>query len=397
MKNDFDQIIPRRNTNSLKWDSYPADVLPLWVADMDFRSPEAVIDALHQAVAHGVFGYPLGIHPDPKEQNELRQIIVERMARLYRWEIYPEDILFIPGVVVGFNLVAHALAEEGGEILVQPPVYPPILAAAQNARMRRVEAPLTLKNVGGDSHILHYEIDFDQFERAISARTKVFILCNPHNPTGRVFNQFELERMAEICLAQKVIICSDEIHNDLIFSPNQHIPIAALDKEIAQNSITLMAPSKTFNIAGLEFSFAIVQNPQLRNQLLKVSEGLVSWINSLAWVAARAAYQEGEEWLRDLLTYLRGNRDFLTDWLAKYLPQIHFTQPEGTYLAWLDMHALELYPNPFEFLLKEARVALNDGRTFGSGGEGFVRLNFGTQRSILQEALERMIMAVGKR
>ncbi|MGB9592478.1 MAG: MalY/PatB family protein, partial [Candidatus Kryptoniota bacterium] len=290
-----------------------------------------------------------------------------------------------------------ALSDHGGEVLVQPPVYPPILAAAQNSRMQRVEAPLIPTPSNQCHQILKYEIDFEQFEQAISPQTKVFILCNPHNPTGRVFTKPELEHLADICLRKNVVICSDEIHNDLVFSPHQHIPIAALDKEIAQNTVTLMAPSKTFNIPGLEFSFAIVPNPDLRKRLLLAGAGLVGWINSLAWVAAAAAYRDGETWLKELLVYLKGNRDFLTAWLKEKLPQVKFTQPEGTYLAWLDMASFDLKPNPYEFFLKEARVALNDGKTFGREGEGFVRLNFATQRSVLQEALERMTMALKNR
>lgn len=397
MAKDLNRIIPRRNTNSLKWDTYPQDVLPLWVADMDFRSPEAVISALQKAVEHGIFGYPLGIHAGPHDREDLRQIIVDRMKNLYQWEIQAEDILFLPGVVVGFNMVVRSLADHGGEILVQPPVYPPILAAPQNSHMQRVEAPLIPVHLNPSEPILHYEIDFELFEKAISPQTKGFILCNPHNPSGRVFTKQELEHLADICLRKNVLICSDEIHNDLIFSPYQHIPIASLDKEIAQNTVTLMAPSKTFNIPGLEFSFAIVPNPDLQKRMLQAGEGLVGWINSLAWEAAAAAYCEGQTWLEEVLGYLKENRDFLTDWLKEKLPQVEFTQPEGTYLAWLNMESLDLKPNPYEFFLKEARVALNDGKTFGTEGKDFVRLNFATQRSILQEALERMKQAIEKR
>ncbi len=394
MSTNFDRIISRRNTHCVKWDTYPADVIPLWVADMDFLCPQPVINALQKAVEQGIYGYPVGHSNDPHERTEMRQIIVERMKQLYHWNIQPEDILFIPGVVVGFNLVVHALAEENGEVLVQPPVYPPILAAAKNASMKRVDAPLLPIKTGSKERILHYEIDFDEFSNTISEQTKVFILCNPHNPTGRVFTQLELERMAEICLQKKVIICSDEIHNDLIFSPHQHIPIAALDNEIAQNSVTLMAPSKTFNIPGLEFSFAIVPDPELRKRILLAGEGLLSGINTLAWAAAESAYQDGEEWLSELLVYLKGNRDFLSGWLQEHNPEVNFTQPEGTYLSWLDMRALDLKPSPYEFFLNQAKVAFNDGIPFGNGGAGFVRLNFGTPRKILQEALDRLEIAI---
>lgn len=392
MTSNFDQIIARRGTNSLKWDTYPEDILPMWVADMDFRSPQAVIDALHQAIEHGIFGYPSGLHNEPNQRSELRQVLVERMARLYDWQIQPEDIYFVPGVVVGFNLVAHALGEAGCNLVVQPPVYPPILGAAANAGMKRVDNPLIpqLDEAGR----LHYEIDFDHFEQTISEDTRLFLLCNPHNPTGRVYSRSELERLAEICLRNGVAICSDEIHGDLIFEPHQHIPIASLDPEIAQHTVTLMAPSKTFNIPGLQFSFAIVPNREWRKRLEAASQGLTNWINALGWVAALAAYREGEPWLREVLQYLQGNRDFLLQWMQEHFPQVPHTCPEGTYLTWLDCRPLNLPDDPYSFFLKEAKVAFNDGKAFGKEGEGFIRWNFACPRPVLEEACGRIIRAV---
>lgn len=392
MTNSFDQIILRRGTNSLKWDTYPEDILPMWVADMDFRSPQPVIDALHQAVEHGIFGYPSGLHNEPSQRGELRQVLVERMARLYDWQIQPEDIFFVPGVVVGFNLVAHALGEAACSLMVQPPVYPPILGAAANAGMRRVDNPL-IPQVS-EAGIMHYEIDFDHFEQSISQDTRLFLLCNPHNPSGRVFSRLELERLAEICLRHGVAICSDEIHGDLIFEPNRHIPIASLAPEIARNTITLMAPSKTFNIPGLQFSFAIVPNQEWRKRLEAASQGLTNWINSLGWVAALAAYREGELWLKEVLQYLQTNRDFLRQWMQEQFPQVPHTCPEGTYLAWLDCRPLNLPSNPYSFFLKKAKVAFNDGKAFGKEGEGFIRWNFACPRPILEEACDRLVQAV---
>lgn len=392
MTHRFDQIIPRRGTNSLKWDTYPEDVLPMWVADMDFRSPQAVIDALHQAVEHGIFGYPSGLHSEPNQRRELRQVLVERMARCYHWHIQPEDIFFIPGVVVGLNLVAHALGREGGNLIVQPPVYPPILATAANAGMRRLDNPLVPRAMEQGS--LHYEIDFEQFEQAIAADTRLFFLCNPHNPTGRVFRRAELERLAEICLRHGVAICSDEIHGDLIFKPHHHVPIASLDPEIAWNTITLMAPSKTFNLPGLQFSFAVVPNPEWRKRLEIAGQGLAGWVNALGWVAALAAYREGEEWLRDVLQYLEANRDFLTGWIRENFPEVPYTVPEGTYLAWLDCRPLGLPSDPYTFFLKVAKIAFNDGEAFGKEGEGFIRWNFACPRPLLEEACTRFARAV---
>ncbi|MCX8061576.1 MAG: PatB family C-S lyase [Anaerolineales bacterium] len=392
MTYNFDQIVPRRGTNSLKWDTYPEDVLPMWVADMDFRSPQAVIEALCQAIEHGIFGYPSGLHSEPNQRKELREILVERMVRLYHWEIQPEDIFFLPGVVVGFNLVAHALGGEGSSLIVQPPVYPPILAAATNARMRRIDNPLVPRLIG--KSILHYEIDFDHFEQAIAADTNLFILCNPQNPTGRVFQRTELERLADICLRRGVAICSDEIHGDLIFEPHYHLPIASLDPEIAQRQITLMAPSKTFNIPGLQFSFAVVRNPEWRKRLEMAGQGLTSWVNALGWVAALAAYREGEQWLIEVLQYLQANRDFLMQWIEANLPSVPHTCPEGTYLAWLDCRLLGLSDTPYTFFLKNAKVAFNDGKAFGKEGEGFIRWNFACPRPVLEEACARVAQAI---
>ena len=374
---NFDITPDRLQTDSVKWRHYGDDVLPLWVADMDFPSPQAVIQALEERVAHGVFGY-IG------DNTQFRQVLVERMAELYNWEIQSKDIVFVPGVVVGFNLASHTVATSDGGVLVQTPVYPPMLVAAAAADMTHQEMELS-RRVDG-----YYSIDFDAFEAAVTAQTRLFLLCNPHNPTGRVFTQVELEQMAEICLKREVVICSDEIHCDLIFPGYRHIPIASLDPEIAQNTITLVAPSKTFNTAGLECSAAIIQNPILRERYKKARKGLVGGVNLLGSLAGLVAYRDGDEWLQQLLVYLEANRDFLYDYVQRELPGISMAKPGATYLAWLDCRQALIQGNPHEFFLREARVALNDGVDFGRGGEGFVRLNFGCSRLTLTEALERM-------
>jgi cystathionine beta-lyase len=235
-----------------------------------------------------------------------------------------------------------------------------------------------------------YAIDHDAFERAITDRTRIFILCNPHNPVGRVFQRQELERMAEICLRHNLVICSDEIHCDLIFDGNRHLPIATLSPEIARQAITLMAPSKTFNIAGLQCSIAVIENPELREKYKAARAGLAPEINIMGMVAALAAYGEGGPWLDEALRYLQANRDFLLRYVNEQLPGVRMAKPEGTYLAWLDCRQANIPGNPHEFFLQEAKVALNDGAAFGRGGEGFVRLNFGCPRSTLAEALEKM-------
>lgn len=387
----FDAVLERRDSDCLKWRLYDEDVLPLWVADMDFRSPEAVIRALGERVEHGVFGYPEGILNDPRELCGLRTLLIERMAERYHWQIQPEDILFIPGVVTAFNLACHAVKLSQGAdsgLLIQPPVYPPILQAAGKTGLQSQEAPLAMGSDG------QYAVDWQAFSAAFTSGTRMFLLCNPHNPTGRVFRQDELERMAELCLKNNVLICSDEIHCDLVYQGQRHFPIASLDPEIARRTITLMAPSKTFNLAGLASSFAIIQNADLRKQYLSATQGLVGWVNLMGLVAAEAAYREGQAWLDQLLVYLQANRDFLFQYINRELPGINMASPEGTYLAWLDCRQAGIEGNPYHFFLKQARVALNDGATFGPGGEGFVRLNFGCPRPILVQALERMKQAL---
>lgn len=373
----FDVLPDRKDSLSVKWHVYGPDVLPMWVADMDFRSPDSVIGALKHEVERGVFGYPY-------EDSRFKAVLVDRLANLYGWQIDPGDLVFIPGIVTGLNIVSHLFRENGGEVMVQTPIYPPFLGAPKNAGLQRVDVALVRAPDG------QYSIDFDAFEAAITDQTRLFILCNPHNPVGRVYTAGELERLAEICLRRNVLICSDEIHCDLIYSGYRHLPIASLQPEIAQNSITLMAPSKTFNIPGLQCSFAVVQNPELRQRLQKASEGMGGWVNLMGLIAGWAAYQHGQEWLGSLMTYLQGNRDFLFGFVHQRLPGVHMVKPEGTYLAWLDCREAGIDGNPYEYFLQKARVAVNDGKAFGSGGEGFVRLNFGCPRSMLEEALLRM-------
>ena len=383
MRYDFDTCPDRRSTESQKWQHYEADVLPLWVADMDFPSPAPVIRALTERVHHGVFGYTT-------EPEELRQVIVERLARLYQWRVQPEEVLIMPGVIHGVNLACRMLGSPGEGALVQPPVYTPILQAPGYAGLQCQEAVLTRSQEG------HYEIDWETFETAITPQTRLFILCNPHNPVGRVYRKEEIAHMAEICLRHGVVVCSDEIHCDLIFSGHRHFPIASLDREIAQNTVTLMSPTKTFNIAGLQCSFAIVPNEKLRQKLQGSMRGLVMWVNLIGLNAALAAYRDGQEWLDQVLAYMELNRDFLFDYVHNQLPELSMAKPEGTYLAWLDCRNTAIQGNPFEFLLKEARVAFNDGMTFGGGGEGFVRLNFACSRQVLSQALDRVKDAVRK-
>jgi cystathionine beta-lyase len=382
---DFDRVIDRQQTESNKWHKYPADVLPLWVADMDFRSPEPVIRALHERVEHGVFGYGT-------EQPEFYEVFLERLLKRYGWRVAPEAILVIPGVIPGFNLAARAFTSSGDGLLLQTPMYPPIRRVPANVGLSSDEAELTRQHDG------RYTIDFDRFEAAIGPRTRMFLLCNPHNPVGRVYQRDELARMAEICLRRGLLICADEIHGDLTFSGQRHIPIASLDPEVEARTITLMAPTKTFNLPGLKCSVAIIPNRNLREKFVAAQLDLVRAVNILGYTATLAAYREGQPWLDELLRYLEANRDFVVDYVRSKLPGVGTAPPEATYLAWLDCRdAMLPDDDPYTFFLDTARVALNDGKTFGRGGAGFVRLNFASPRVILTEALDRMRHALERR
>lgn len=380
MRHNFDETIERRGTDSAKWHYYGEDVLPMWVADMDFRSPEPVLQALRERVDHGVFGYAM-------DAPELRQVLCDRMASRYQWEIEPSDIVFLPGLVTGLNLVSQAIGAPGDGVLVTTPVYPPFLSAPTNQGRELHQAELAVEVKGQQ---LHYTVDTDAFTAAIQPNTRLFLLCNPHNPIGRAYQRAELLQMAEICLRREMIICADEIHSDLQLGDSRHIPIASLDPEIAARTITLIAPSKTYNLPGLGCSAAIIQNPELRQQVNQAAAGIVPHVNVLGYVAALAAYRDSEAWLQDMLAYLTENRDLVVNFLTEKLPVVRFTNPEATYLAWMDCRGLELEVAPQQFCLEQAKVALNGGEAFGRGGEGFVRLNFGCPRPLLKQGLARL-------
>lgn len=380
---DFDRIINRRQTESVKWNWFDEDVLPMWVADMDFRSPEPVIEALRERVDHGIFGY--GLAPEG-----LQEAIATHLADRHAWDVLPEVVSFISGVVTGFNHAIYSLTEPGDKVMIQPPVYPPFLSAPAQAGRQGVENPLVRREDG------KYEIDFDDFEAKAASGVKLFILCSPHNPVGRVFTRDELTRMAEICLAHDVLICSDEIHADLVFPGHRHIPIASLAPEVAARTVTYFAPSKTFNLAGLSTSIYVAQDDDLRERLNTSMTMLLGHPNILGMRAALAAYRNGQPWLDEVLAYMETNRDALVAFVREELPGVEVWKPEGTYLAWLDCRGLELDRSPHKFFLEEAKVGLNDGATFGEAGTGFVRLNFGCPRQLLEEGLGRMKTAVSK-
>jgi cystathionine beta-lyase len=392
---NFNEVLDRRATNSTKWGKYPEDVLPLWVADMDFRAPEPVLDALRSSLNSGLLGYDL-------QTETLQEVAAARMDRLYGWQVTPEMVVATPGIVSGLNVAARAVCESGDGILIQVPVYPPFLSVSENGGFTRQTAPLTFTKEG--QH-LNYEVNFGSFQSSFhsnGARTHMFLLCNPHNPTGNLFRREELMKFAEMCLEHDTLICSDEIHSELVLVDRTHVPIASISPEIERRTITLISPSKTFNIPGLFCGLAIIPDPDLRERFKKQVDRLTLHVNSLGITAAQTALAGAcDGWLLELRTYLRSNRDFLLQFTREFLPGIHTTNPEATYLAWMDCNDLiaegRIQGSPYEFFLKEAKVALNDGSTFGLGGEGFVRLNFGCPQSILTEALERMRRALYER
>jgi cystathionine beta-lyase len=382
MQYNFDKVGERRGTDSVKWQKYGGEVLPLWVADMDFICAEPILQALHQRVDHGFFGYT-------RPPDELCSVIQERLKRLYGWKIEVGEIFFLPGLVTGLNLSFQAYARMGDGVLVQPPVYHHFIKDPIIHGRTLVDPPLIRNR---DT----YKIDFEAFEMAILDRTKIFILSNPHNPVARVYTRKELEKLAEICLRHHLIICSDEIHCDLLYPGYRHIPIATISPEVADQTVTLMAPSKTYNLAGLSCGFAIIQNSDLQKIWKNTSLGLIPGVNIMGPAAALAAFKEGQEWLDQVLIYLKNNQDFLSQYVKEKLPGVGMTKMEATYLAWLDCRDAGIPGNPFKFFLEEAKVALNDGAEYGRGGEGFVRLNFACPRKTLTEALDRMAAALRK-
>jgi cystathionine beta-lyase len=383
---NFDRLPNRRIPGVVnKWTYYPKDLLPLWVADMDFPAPKPILDELRKTVNQGVLGYELA-------STTLLETVAARMERLYSWKVKPDSIVPVTGIVSGFNVAARAFGSSKRGYLAQPPVYNEFHELKNNVGIPQFNAPL-IKRVKGN--LLHYEIDWDLFKKQ-AKKVSMFLLCNPHNPLGIVFSRRDLARMAEICMENNVLIVADEIHSELLLDDKKFIPMAKLSKEIANNTITLIAPSKTFNVPGLFCGFAILPNKELYDEYVKVVEHLRLHVASLGLHAAQVAFSgQCDEWLSEVRAYLTGNRDFLVDYVIKNMPGVRVTVPEATYLAWLDFTQLDLEPSPFEFFFEKARVALSDGAIFGE--KGHVRLNFGTSRSVLTQALNRMNKALGSR
>jgi cystathionine beta-lyase len=385
MPYNFDRVPNRRNPSRVnKWNYYPQDVLPVWVADMDFRAPKPVLDALHRAVSHGVLGYELVPH-------SLQETVAERMDRLYGWRLSPESVLTTPGVVSGLNVAGRAFCTPTRGYLIQTPAYNEFHEVKNNLSVPQYEAPLVETERGG---ILHYEIDWEVFEKQVK-KVGIFVLCNPHNPVGKVFSRADLLRMAHLCIENDVIIVSDEIHSELLLGGQKFTPTARLSKEIENHTITLVSPSKTFNVPGLFCGFAVIPSPELRARYKEVLEHLRLHVSSLGLFAAQAAFSgECDEWLAELCLYLTGNRDALVDYVRHYLPEVRVTRPQGTYLAWMDFSGPvqdgRIQGSPFEYFLGEARVAFGDGKIYSRDYSDYVRMNFGCKRSTLVQALKRV-------
>jgi len=374
---DFDTPVNRVGTDSQKWQKYAGrDILPLWVADMDFKSSPAIIAALHARVEQGVFGYARPV-------KSTVDAVVQAMADRYRWTIDPSWIVWLPGLVVGLNVTAQAFAEPGDEVLSLSPVYPPFMSAPKNSARTPVSVAWTLTEG-------RWTIDWEALERAVTPRTKLFYLCNPHNPLARVWRRDELVRLGEFCIRHNLVLCSDEIHCDLILDPAlPHFPTSVLSPEIAARTITLMAPSKTYNVPGLGTSIAIIPDSARRARFIRATAGIVAEVTTLGFAACEAAYRDSEPWRQDLLAYLRGNRDYLLAAVKSELPGVVVEAPvEATYLLWLNVSALGLADPVAHF--EKFGVGLSDGTPFGAAKGSHVRLNFGCTRATLIEAVKRM-------
>jgi len=373
---DFDTPIDRSNTAASKWEKYGGDVIPMWVADMDFACAPAIVDALHRRIDHGIFGYttpPAG----------LIEATVAHLEREHGWKIDPEWIIWLPGLVVGLNVVSRAFGAAGDAVVTATPIYPPFLSAPANGGREVLRVPMLESNGA-------WRWDIAGLERAITPRTRLLLLCNPHNPVGRVFTGDELGEIADVCRKHDLILCSDEIHAGLVLDAHRkHVPLASLDPSIADRTVTLQSASKTFNLPALGCAYAVASSPQIRAALRRAMAGIVHHVGMMGYVATEAAYRHGKPWHDALLAYLRRNRDLVEESVAA-MPGLRIRHAEATYLSWIDARELRK-ADPAQFFV-DAGVGLYDGALFGA--PGFVRLNFACPRRTLEQALERMAQAL---
>jgi cysteine-S-conjugate beta-lyase len=376
---NFDKPIDRSRTRSLKWDKYKgSDILPFWVADMDFTSPQAVLDALHARVDHGVFGYTLA-------GEQCTHAVLDYLSREHGFEAQADWLIWTPGLVPAINLACHAFAQPGDGILTFTPVYHPFLLAPAYANQQLQAVPLIL-----DEGKERWEIDFERLEATVTPRSRMLILSNPHNPVGRVFEKEELEKLGEFIVRHDLILCSDEIHCDLILNDKKHICAGTLAQEIVDRTLIMMSPSKTYNLAGLSCAFVVIPNGNLRNRFKSAIRGIITEVNCLAYAACEAAYRDGESWRKQLITYLESNRQVLYSTIEKDMPAIKLYPMDATYLAWLDVRQLQV--SDTTLLFEKFGVGLSGGAIFQ--GQGFSRLNFGCPLAQLQEGLHRMKRAL---
>jgi cysteine-S-conjugate beta-lyase len=395
VKYDFDTVYDRTNTNCAKWDAVESlfgskDVIPMWVADMDFPVAKPIVEALKKRSEHEFYGYT-------QQSAGILEAVVDRMQRKFNWKIDPEWVVFTPGVVPALNVAVRTVSHPGDEIILQQPVYYPFFPAVTGSGCQIVNNGLKLING-------HYEMDFEDLQnrfhtragmRPMSSRVKAIILCNPQNPVGRLWNKEELTRMGEIVIRHGAIVISDEIHCEILFKGFKHTPFASISEEFSQNCIICMAPSKTFNLAGLESSTIIIPNKKLRENFSNTRSGILPGPNLFGLTALEAAYRYGDEWLDQVLEYLQGNLEITLDYFAWRISPVKAIRPEGTYLLWLDCRGLGLEDMALrKFMRENAKVGFDDGFLFGSGGSGFQRMNIACPRSILYEALKRIEKAV---
>jgi cystathionine beta-lyase len=394
MKYDFDRVIDRTNTDSSKWNVKTVfgsdDIIPMWVADMDFPIAKPITEALRKRTEHEVYGY---CYPRPS----LLEAIVGRMQRKYAWKIEPEWVVFTPGVVPALNAAIRAFAHFGDEVIIQDPVYHPFWSAVEQSGCCVASNPMRLTNG-------RYEFDLDDLEKKFApkeamrrgpSRVRMMILCNPHNPTGRVWTRDELTAVGEVILGHDAVMVSDEVHCELLYRGIKHVPFATISKEFEQNCVVCQAGSKTFNLAGLAASTIIIPNPKLRNTFTAARAGILPQPDVFGMVALEAAYREGDEWLEQVLAYLQANLDFLVRYVKEHIPRIDVIKPEGTYLVWLDCRRLSMDNLALRsFFREKAKVGLDDGFIFGPVGAGFERMNIACPRATLEEALKRIERAV---
>ena len=387
---NFDEIIDRSGSGDLKHEALLPrwgrnDLLPLWVADMDFATPDFVVDALKARLSHPIFGYTI-------EPADYRPTIIDWNESHHGWKIKPEWISFIPGIVKGIGFVVNVFTKPGEKVIIQPPVYHPFRMTPEDNGREVVFNPLRLREDG------YYDMDFDNLSEVCDDKCRVLILSNPHNPAGVCWSKETLQRLADFCYEHNIIVISDEIHSDMALFGNRHVPFASVSERAADISITFAAPTKTFNMAGIVSSYAVISNDDLRQRFygwLKANE--LDEPTIFAPIATIAAYQKGEEWRKQMLAYVENNVRFVEDYCRERIPGVRPLRPQASFLVWLNCRGLELsHDKLLDLFIDKAHLALNDGEMFGPGGEGFMRLNVGTPRSVLRQALEQLAEAVNE-